>query len=82
MDSLDPSFDMNFINVQHQDGYSDCSLFALAIAYDLCNGEDPCDYDQQQMKSHLCSCFEHGVITAFPTRIKEDTSQDGECFIL
>ena len=64
-----PSFDLNIINVQCHDGYSDCGLYALAMAFDLCAGSDPFEtiYNQQKIRSHLFSCFELGDLTAFPS---------------
>ena len=37
LQSNSPSMVINVINVQRQDNYSDCGLFALAMAYDLCS---------------------------------------------
>ena len=61
-------FDLNLINIQPQEGAQDCGLYALAIAYNLCADRDPFEtiYDQPRMRPHLLSCFEQGMITAFP----------------
>ncbi len=29
------------INADHQVNYDDCGLYAIAMAYDICNGVDP-----------------------------------------
>lgn len=62
------SITINVINVQYQCGLSDCGLFAIAMAYDLCCGIDPFEmkYDQSRMRDHLHVCFEQGKIEHFP----------------
>ena len=59
---------VDFIDVQSQSGRDDCGLFAIAFATTLCNGKQPESmfYDQQQMRSHLLSCFEKRVMEQFP----------------
>ena len=61
------SFALNVVNVQCQQGYSDCGLFAVAMAYDLCAGKDPFQlfYDQARFRTHLESCFHQEMITDF-----------------
>ena len=53
------SFTLNVVNVQYQQGYSDCGLFAVAMAYDLCAGKDPfqLSYDRARFRTDLESCF-------------------------
>ena len=55
--------------VQRQLGSSDCGLFALAFAAELCHGLDPTNrsYDQAKMREHYISCLESRTITPFPT---------------
>lgn len=62
------SVTINVINVQYQDGSSDCGLFAVAMAFDLCNGIDPFlkNYDQSKMREHLRLCFEKKNVVSFP----------------
>ncbi|MPC69067.1 hypothetical protein E2C01_063281 [Portunus trituberculatus] len=55
--------------VQRQnDGYS-CGLFALAFAFSIAVGQDPCTvrYDRASMAPHLVMCLEHGVVQPFPS---------------
>ena len=51
-----PDHEVTFMNekVQEQVGSSDCCLFALAFANDLCHGLDPINqkYDQRFMREH------------------------------
>lgn len=56
-------------DVQQQEGGSDCGLFAIANSLTLCRGEDPrmVQYHQRHMRAHLCSSFQAGVLTPFPS---------------
>ena len=61
-----------FINekVQRQMGSSDCGLYALAFATDLCHGIDPTSprsYDQALMRQHYVECLEKGRMAPFPS---------------
>ena len=53
---------------QQQDCYS-CGLFALAFAFSIASGQDPCGlrYDRDSMAQHLVWCLEHGVVRSFPS---------------
>lgn len=66
------SVTVNVINVQFQDGSSDCGLFAAAMAFDLCNERDPFlqNYDQLKMREHLRHCFENQQLMSFPVNRK------------
>ena len=59
-----------FINekVQKQINASDCGLFSLAFATDLCHGIDPVTqaYDQEKMRAHYVSCLESREMVPFP----------------
>ena len=54
----EPSLTINVVNVGCQEGGSDCGLYAIAMAYDLCAGLDPVSkkYVQSEMRSHLHNC--------------------------
>ena len=69
-----PGHEVTFVNekVQKQVGSSDCGLFALAFATDLCHGLDPLNqkYDQRFMRQHYVSCLENGAMTSFPKTVK------------
>ena len=54
--------------VQQQQGVSDCGLFAVAYAMEVCAGSNPehVQFDQCRMRNHLYNCLRHGTITAFP----------------
>lgn len=50
-----PSITINVVNVGLQEGGTDCGLYAMAMAYDLCIGVDPISkkYTQGEMRSHF-----------------------------
>ncbi|XP_050685796.1 uncharacterized protein LOC126980205 [Eriocheir sinensis] len=55
--------------VQRQrDGHS-CGLFALAFAFSIAHGQDPCRvrYVRARMERHLLACLDRGVATPFPS---------------
>ena len=53
---------------RQQDGYS-CGLFALAFAFSIALGEDPCAlrYRRDSMAEHLVWCLENHVVKPFPS---------------
>ena len=56
------------VKVQKQIGGSDCGLFTLAFATDLCFGLEPHNqtYKQNEMRKHFIRCLESGKMTPFP----------------
>ena len=65
----EPQLTLRVVNVGIQQGYDDCGLFSVAMAYDLCSGVDPSTklYVQDQMRSHLHSCFNNKQMKPFPS---------------
>ncbi len=63
-----PSITINVIGVQPQYGGSDCGLFAISMALDLCLGLDPFKQKvvQDSMREHLLFCFEEQKMSPFP----------------
>ena len=65
-----PQNTVTFLNkrVQKQVGSSDCALFALAFATDLCYGLYPTSprHSQKEMQQHYVTCLESGAIVPFP----------------
>lgn len=49
-------------------GGTDCGLFAIAYATDLCCGNDPSqkEYKQSQMRDHLLTCLQKNHLDPFP----------------
>ena len=54
--------------VQKQINSSDCGLFALAFATDLCHNIDPVtqSYDQEKMRAHYVNCLDSLEMVPFP----------------
>ncbi len=71
------SVQINIVKVTQQVGGSDCGVFAIAMATDLCFKSDPfhASYVQDEMRSHLERCFESGQMTQFP---RTSASRDGK----
>ena len=63
-----PSFTIRVVNVQRQEGGDSCGLFAIAMAYDLCNRNDPfaSAYNEPRLRPHLQHCFQQEKISQFP----------------
>ena len=55
------------MNIQKQQGFKDCGLFAIANATSICYGDDPMAlvYEQHGMRQHLLNCLEKGEMTTF-----------------
>ena len=58
---------VQYKNVQHQYGGSDCGLFALAFATALSASTDPtaCTFDQGLMREHFLKCIKKGKMDPF-----------------
>ena len=63
------SFLVRNVEVQRQNGTSDCGLFAIAFAHTLCLGVDPhiINFKQDLMRTHYESCIDDKKFTMFPT---------------
>lgn len=61
---------VNYIDVQMQEGYSECGTYAIAFATALAYGEQPwrCYFKQGEMRTHLQKCLEEQCITMFPVK--------------
>ena len=61
------------LSVQQQHGTSDCGLFALAFATEICSRGDAqaACFDQKKMRRHLSMCLTKGVIKPFPKATSE-----------
>ena len=55
------------VNVQKQNGISDCGLFALAYVVELCQGNNPAamTFDQSSMRIHYDSCIANKQFKSF-----------------
>ena len=51
-----------------QTNHSDCGLYAIAFAVDLCSGQDVCkrNFSAVLMRPHLLNCLQNRRFTPFP----------------
>ena len=56
------------MDVGKQSNGSDCGVLAIAFAYDICSGNDPCKarYDHCSIRQHLLKCLEDCQLSHFP----------------
>ena len=61
---------LKLVNVQQQQSCHACGLYSIAIAVDLCLGQDPSSalYDESSMRNHLEACFSKAKISQFPQK--------------
>ena len=71
------SIRLNHIDVQRQNGGSDCGPFAIAFAKTLCMNEDPHShkYNQAALRAHLGKCLERNMIDPFPSEVRRSRKQ-------
>ena len=71
-----------FVDIQKQDGGSDCGLFTIAVITLICNSQDPTGlrYDQSEAKS-LTKVHRTGRDDTFPiSSWKEAVKSTKDCF--
>lgn len=64
------SIEVQYMDVQMQEGKSDCGVFAIVFAAaSYTHFQDPASiiYDQAKMRTHLIHCFETRSMTPFPS---------------
>ena len=59
---------VKMMDVGKQSNGSDCGVLAIAFAYDICNGDDPCTvkYDHRSIRRHLADFLEECCLSRFP----------------
>ena len=59
---------VRMMDVGRQSNGSDCGVLAIAFAYDICCGNDPCKikYNHRSIRQHLAECLEKCRISRFP----------------
>ena len=66
-----PSSDLKIVmmDVEKQSNGSDCGVLAIAYAFDICRGMDPCTvrFDHSKLRPHLATCLENCQVSHFPT---------------
>ena len=60
--------EVRMMSVDKQSNCSDCGVLAIAFAFDLCNGSDPCKakFDHKNIRKHLLMCLESCKFSRFP----------------
>ena len=55
------------MDVAKQSNGSDCGVLAIAYAFDICTGIDPCTvrFDHSKIRPHLATCLENCQVTRF-----------------
>ena len=65
-----PSSDLQIVmmDVEKQSNGSDCGVLAIAYAFDICSGMDPCSvrFDHSKIRQHLAKCLENCHVSRFP----------------
>ena len=59
---------ITMMDVEKQSNGSDCGVLAIAYAFDIYNGLNPCNvkFDQNKIRQHLSTCLEKCQISRFP----------------
>ena len=79
---------VRMVDVGRQYNGSDCGVLAIAFAYDICSGNDPCkvDFENRSIRQHLASCLEQCHLSRFPvagerrcTGVRHTQSVDLHC---
>ncbi len=65
-----PTLKISLMDVARQINSSDCGVLAIAIAYDLCAGDDPLavDYDHSRTRAHLRESLIKCTFSRFPIK--------------
>jgi len=56
---------------QQQENNTDCGLYAIAFATDLCHGIDPVGLlyaAGSELRCHFLKCLQEGCLTPFPSK--------------
>ena len=56
------------MDIGQQSNTSDCVVYSLAIAFDICSNNNPCsvEYDNNKVREHLMKCIEECEFSRFP----------------
>ena len=79
---------VKMMDVGRQSNGSDCGVLAIAFAYDICSGSDPCKvkFNHETIRQHLANCLEKCSLSRFPivgerrsTGVKSTQTVDLHC---
>ena len=80
---------VRMMDVGTQSNSSDCGVLAIAFAYDVCSGADPCTvkFDRKSIRQHLADYLEKCCLSRFPVvgerrsaGVKKTRTVDLHCF--
>ena len=61
-------FSVVMVKSSLQRGSSDCSLYAIANAFEIANNNSPANitFDQSKMRGHYNTCLQNNSLSSFP----------------
>ena len=65
--SQSPELNITMMDVEKQSNGSDCGVLAIAYAFDLCSGLNPCSvrFNHSEIRSHLATCLQNCQVSRF-----------------
>ena len=74
-----PSSELKVVmmDVEKQSNGSDCGVLAIAYAFDVCSGMNPCSvrFDHSKIRPHLITCLENCQVSRFPVLGQRESVQ-------
>ena len=72
-----PKLTVRMKEVESQRNGADCGVLAIAYAFDICSGLDPCKvvYDHTSIRSHLAKCLEDCSYSRFPIVCERESNE-------
>ena len=69
--SSESSLKLQTMSAQQQEGSWHCGLFPIAMAMEVCCGNNPecASFHQEVICDHLIDCFERGKLSLFPKKL-------------
>ena len=68
-----PSLTVRMMKIGKQVNLSDCGVLSIAIAYEICTGQDPGTviFNHRQIRQHLANCLETYKLSPFPRQVRK-----------
>ena len=59
---------ITMMDIEKQSNGSDCGVLAIAYAFDICSGLNPCSvrFDHSKIRPHLTTCLDNCQVSRFP----------------
>ena len=73
-----PEITLHVMNIEQQNNGSDCGLYVIATALELCAGNDPttASWHREKMRPHLEKCLTKQKLKFFPKNEREIEEQE------